>query len=442
MLIIPQIARSVKSLFTSLADRAAATSKVILRKRKLTPQGLASTFVLGFLKNPLATDEHLAQMAAANGEPVTTQAISQRYHPRLVQFLRTLFELAVAERVASANLFGPLLARFTDIQILDSTTITLPEELASEFPGCGGSHGGEAAMKLQVRLSLKTGAIDTVAIEAGRDCDVKTPLQQDVPLAGSLRITDLGYFDGKTFDLIEEAKAYWLSPWRTGVLLHDDQGQRLELIDWLKKQGPVYDGWVRIGAKKRRCRLIAWRLPPEVAARRRNKVIESAKKKGKPLSPARLAKCDWAILLTNLPLDQLSIDEAQVLYRSRWQIELLFKRWKSQGRIEELTGSTVVRCMVQLWSRLLAAILQQWIQCGVWGRAEISLKKVWDLVSGWANTLAGIWHDEESLISQLKRILATIDCTARQNKRKFRSSFEMLADPSKLRYPVKAPAIA
>ncbi|MGZ3319182.1 MAG: IS4 family transposase, partial [Isosphaeraceae bacterium] len=62
--------------------------------------------------------------------------------------------------------------------ILDSTTTTLPDDLRERFPGCGGSHGGgQAAMKLQVQWDLRSGAIDAVAIESGRDCDSKTSLQ-------------------------------------------------------------------------------------------------------------------------------------------------------------------------------------------------------------------------------------------------------------------------
>jgi hypothetical protein len=442
MMTVAQIVRSTKSLFGVLADKAAQLSKVILRRRKLTPQGLASTFVLGFMHKPNASDEDLTQMAAANGEPVTRQAIMQRYHPRMVEFLRTLFELAVKERVSSDSVFGPLLERFTDVQILDSTTIALPEEMAAEFPGCGGSHGGTAAMKLQVRMSLKTGCIDTVRIEAGRDCDGKTPLQKDVPIAGSLRLADLGYFDSKTFEIIEEAGAYWISPWMTGVTFHDVEGNREDLLDWLDKKGPVFDGPIRYGAEKRQCRMIAWRLPPEVAARRREKLIKQARKKDKKVSRQRLKRCDWAILITNLPLEKLSIDEARVLYRSRWQIELLFKRWKSQGRICELTGSTHVRCMIQLWSRLLGAIMHQWLQCGVWGRAEISLKKFWDTVSSWAIALAGIWRSEVMLKEVVERILATAECASRQNKRKSRSTFEMIADPSKLTHKVVSPVTA
>jgi hypothetical protein len=439
---LSKIVHSAQSLFGPLACQAADVSKVILRKRKLTPQGLASTFILGFLKNPQATDEELAQLAAANGEPVTPQAIEQRYHPRMVHFLRTLFELAVKEKVTSECSFGPLLERFTDVQILDSTILSLPAELAAEFPGCGSRLGETAAMKLQVRISLKTGGIDAVRIEPGRDCDVKTPLQRDVPLAGSLRLADLGYFDGQIFENLGAAGAYWISPWRTEVTISDLDKQPLKLVPFLEKHGPVFDGSVRYGAEMRVCRMIAWRLPPEVGERRRRKMIEQAKKKGRTPSPQRLDRCAWAILITNLPAEKLSMDEARVLYRSRWQIELLFKRWKSQGRIGELTSGSYIRCMVQLWSRLLAAIVQQWMHCGVWGRVDISLKKLWDTVSAWAITLAGQWRDPERLEEQVKKILATVACAASQNKRKSSSTFEMLEDPRKLTYRVEATVAA
>jgi hypothetical protein len=436
---VSKLVQAVQSLFGDLADQAAAATRVIIRKRKFTPQGLASTFILGFLNNPDASDEQLAQMAAAVGEPVSIQAIEQRYHERMIAFLRKLFGAAVQSQVHSDRVLGPLLERFADVQIVDSTIISLPLEMASEFPGCGGSHGGTAALKLQVRMSLKTGCCDTVRIEAGRDCDGKTPLQKDVPIAGSLRIADLGYFDTKTFDIIEKARAYWLSPFMTGTIVYDSDGNRLELIEWLEKNGPVIDRNMELTAGRTPCRMIAWRLPPEVAERRRNKLHAQAKRKERKVSEQQLERCDWAILITNLPAEKLSIDEARVLYRSRWQIELLFKRWKSQGLVGDMTGTSWIRSMVKLWSRLLAAVVQQWLQSGVWGRPEISLKKVWDMISRWSNTLAAIWRNPQMLRQSLERILATAQSAVRQNKRKTRSTFEMLNDPSKLTYRIISP---
>jgi IS4 transposase len=71
--------------------------------------------------------------------------------------------------------------------------------------------------------------------------------------------------------------------------------------------------------------LIAWRVPEEQANRRRQKLCEEMKRKNKKAPGAeRLAWCDWSILLTNVPAELLTPTEAAVLYRARWQIELLF----------------------------------------------------------------------------------------------------------------------
>jgi hypothetical protein len=442
MVNLSRLVGAVQALFGRSSDEVAEETHVVLRRRKFTPNTLAATFVLGFLQNPHASDEELAQMAAAVGEPVTPQAIQQRYHERMIDFLQKLFVKAVQAQVPSGQIPAALLNRFRDVQILDSTTISLPGDIAQrfaeQFVGCGGHHGGKAALKLQVRLSLKTGCLDAVRIEAGRDCDVKTPLQQDVPPSGSLRIADLGYFDTETFRRINQAGAYWLSPLMTGTHLYEAFGERVELLDWLRRNarnlGTVIDRQVEITAARMPCRLIAWRLPQEVADRRRRKLLEQSRRKGRTPSVRRLAQCDWAILITNVPAELLSIDEARVLYRARWQIELLFKRWKSQGLVDAMTDVSWIRCLVKLWSRLLAALLQQWLQSGVWGRPEISLKKTWDMLRRLAWSLAMAWSNSSKLRTCLEDAQRLAQATVRQNKRKKPNTFEMLNDPARLPY--------
>src|ERR1019366_8368972 len=141
----------------------------------------------------------------------------------------------------------------------------------------------------------------------------------------------------------------------TGVLLRD--GTPVKLLAWLATQtGPFIDCSILLGLKDRLpCRLIAWRVPAEVANRRRQKLRADMKtRKGKEPSRERLAWCDWSILVMSVPPHLLTPKEAVVLYRARWQIELFFKRWKSQGLAAALIGSTDIRKMVGGWFRLMA----------------------------------------------------------------------------------------
>jgi hypothetical protein len=202
------------------------------------------------------------------------------------------------------------------------------------------------------------------------------------------------------------------------------------VLGWLAKQaGPFVDVSVLLGQEQcLPCRLIAWRLPREQANRRRQKVRqETMKKRGREPSAERLAWCDWTILVTNVPEGLLTAKEAAVLYRARWQVELLFKRWKSQGLVAELSGSTVVRQMVRVWSRLLAVVVQHWLTVGsVWGDATKSLHKVYEAVRDFAGRLAAALDCATDLERVLQEMSATFTKTCRRDKRSKAGTFELL----------------
>ena len=67
------------------------------------------------------------------GVKVTPQAVEQRFCAELVLFLQKLFERAANMVVQSQARLAPLLDRFTDVLLIDSTTISLPPELADAF---------------------------------------------------------------------------------------------------------------------------------------------------------------------------------------------------------------------------------------------------------------------------------------------------------------------
>ncbi len=437
--ILAKVGAALQRLFGEIAENAADESGVIQRKRKFTGLSLARTFVLGFLQNPEASDEELAQMAVQNGAEVTPQAIDQRHTPKLADFLQKLFCWGTKLVVGSDKALAPILERFTSVTVLDSSTITLPDSMQEHFAGCGGSYGGgAAAMKLQTELDLRSGAVSHVQIEPGRSPDAATSRQHVRHGKGSLRITDLGYFNVLIFAAMMAAEEHFLSrlQFGTGVMLRD--GDSVDLLPWLAQQpGPFVDEPILLGQEQRlACRLIAWRLPQEQANRRRQKLRqETISKKGREPSAERLAWCDWTILVTSVPVDMLTPKEAAVLYRARWQVELLFKRWKSQDLVAVLNGSTVVRQMVRVWSRLLAALVQHWLViASVWGDPTKSLTKACQAVRAFAGRLAA----SLACLTELERVLANV-CqalakTCRRNKRSKPGTFELLNDVNLLEF--------
>jgi hypothetical protein len=439
MRIVATVGAALQRVFGDLAQAAADATGVIQRQRVFTGRSLARTFVLGFLQHPDASAEDLAQLAAQCGAAVTPQAIDQRQTPALVAFLKRLFQDATRLVVGSDRALAPLLERFPRVIVLDSTTLTLPDSERDTYAGCGGSHGGgAAAVKLQTELDLRSGAVAHVAIEPGRSPDGATPRQHARQGAGALRLTDLGYFDVAVFAALALAQEFFLSRWQYGTHVWEPGGGRLDLRAWLGRQvGPWIDRPILLGESQRlACRLIAWRLPAEQANRRRQKLRRDYRDKyGHEPSAERLAWCDWTVLVTNVPADRLTPPEAAVLYRARWQVELLFKRWKSQGLVAALGGGTPVRQMVRVWSRLLAAVVQHWlVVAGVWGDPTKSLSKACEAVRDFASRLAASLDRGpavERVIADLCHVLAK---TCRRNPRSKPGTFELLNDVDLLDY--------
>src|SRR5262249_27399467 len=146
--------------------------------------------------------------------------------------------------------------------------------------------------------------------------------------------------------------------------------------------------------------------------------------------PENLALCDWTILVTSVPPELLRADEAMVLYRARWQVELLFKRWKSQDKVDLLNGSTPERQMVRVWARLLAALVQHWLLVATaWGDRLRSLSKVCEAIRPFVGQLL-LALDAMPLLQRVLAALSRVVAkTCRRNTRSKAGTNECLNDP-------------
>ena len=75
---IAQVSQAMQTVLTTVADTAAHTTGFVQRVSKLTGARFTQTLVLGFLSNPQATREELAQTAATRGRTISQQGRDQR----------------------------------------------------------------------------------------------------------------------------------------------------------------------------------------------------------------------------------------------------------------------------------------------------------------------------------------------------------------------------
>ena len=184
-----------------------------------------------------------------------------------------------------------------------------------------------------------------------------------------LRVSNLGYFNLTVFSRLSAEQSFWLSRLKLSTRLVSQDGKVINLGKWLATtQRDVTDSPVLLGKRgKLPARFLAHRVADDIATARRRKIRADAKKKGRQPSKRRLAVADWTILVTNVPSNLLTADEALTVMRIRWQIELIFKLWKSVNSLDKSRGEKKWRILTEVYGKLLVVLLQHWlIVMGAW----------------------------------------------------------------------------
>jgi hypothetical protein len=390
---ITVVADAMQTVLDDVPTQQARASGFIRRQRKLTAAVFVKTLVFGFLANPKASLDELARVAATLGVAIQPQSLEQRFTPEAAELLRRVLEASITAVITADPVAIAVLNRFTEVVLLDSSSVSLPEPLRGLFAGCGTSNpqAANAAVKLTVAWDLKTGRLRGPLLDAGRVNDKKTTLAREVLPAGSLRVADLGYFQLERLAEFDRQGAYFLSRFLPLTVIYDDQGTPWSFLSQLLNHGgPRVDLAIRLGQRARLpCRLLAARVPPEVAQQRQEKLRQEATSQKRNLSPEVLALAHWTVFVTNVPAALLSLDEALEIGRARWQIELLFKLWKSEGQIDESTSQQPDRVLCELYAKLVAMIVQHWVLLvSGWEHVDRSLVKMAQTVRRYAWELA------------------------------------------------------
>lgn len=430
-----QLAAKMQALLDQTAEPIAWQAGCCKKKSPLSGAALLQTVVLCCLAHSEPRVEDYAQVAGVLEHAVTPEAIHQRFSPELAKALESLLAEAVRSMMARNPSTVAVLNKFAAVEVHDSSTITLPDALEEYWRGCDTvtGKGGRSALKVQTRIDLVSGNVSAARIEQGRDNDHATPLQTEGLQPDTLHLRDLGYFDLDVLKAIVDAEAFFLSRLQDSTAIFDASGARLSLGEFLGRQDDnVVDMPVTIGVNHRlACRLVAVRMPPDVARRRRQKARENGRKKGYTPSREKLALCDWNFYVTNVDSDKLSVEEVLALARARWQIECLFKQWKSDGGLTRVRSAKPWRVVCEVLGKLIAMILQHavLIQC-VWHRANRSLRKAAKAVRRHAGQLIAALHNATKLLQALSDICQSLKKAAEvETRRKHPSAFQLLDDP-------------
>jgi len=422
MPIIEDVAVAMQMVLNSVAYDLGRATGFVQRDSKLTGASFVQTMVFSYLADPNATLTDLTQTATTVGVDITPAGLTQRFTAAAATLLQRVLAASVQRVLAADPLAIPILERFAGVYLEDSTVVTLPDALRDLWPGCGnGTDRGTAALKVNLRLDLATGVLADLRLHAGRVHDSKAAQALDTLAAGALYLADLGYFSLERLRQIADQDAFFLLRLQAQTTVFDAAGRRWDdMVALLATQDAHVDLPVTLGVTQRLpARLVAVRVPQEVADQRRRKLRAEARRKGQAVSARRLALAGWTIFVTNAPVDLLPLLAVGVVARARWQIELLFKLWKSHGRIDESRSTRPWRVVCDVYAKLLAMILQHWMALmSLWGYPDRSLVKAAKTVQKYALQLAScVWHYPRTL-ETLETIARCLLAGCRMDRRK------------------------
>ncbi|OFY28665.1 MAG: hypothetical protein A2X09_17425 [Bacteroidetes bacterium GWF2_43_11] len=169
---------------------------------------------------------------------------------------------------------------------------------------------------------------------------------------GTLYLQDLGYYKQNTFEEIDKSGNYFISKVKYGVIFYDLLGNRIDLKKILSTERQNVDIKIMIG--DRVWRLIGQRAPEQAIQERVKKAKRSHREN--TLSDEYRQFLNYTLYITNLP-EEYNFEGVFTLYRIRWQIELIFKVWKSVLKLHKIHSAKKSRVLCEVQGKLIMATI-------------------------------------------------------------------------------------
>ena len=398
------------------------------KPRKITPAGFVKAVILAGAKDSISFNAIAWHAGQIGGATSSRQNLHRRCDENAVAFLQEVTAHALRQRCQ----MPPETGAFKRIIIHDGSIQHLADAVAKDFPAVSSTEHNKAMLRLQLSYDYLSGEVLYARLEPYPRTDARAAgdlIEHLQP--GDLCLRDLGYYKAAWFQQMNALGAFYISRLKSEVTVFTDSGSNLRLDKFLnRRKEAVVDQQVRLGGTGDfHTRLVALRVPPEVAAQRRRKLHAAAKRRHETVSALKLALADLTLLITNLSKEQAGGEMLRQLYRLRWQVEIVFKTLKSNGCMRRLTSHVSNRhhLLALLLGQLLQVILNLRL-CRVLSEFDPahppSLLKISGLTS---ETLAALWLSERSE-SQWTRHIERLNYHCRHDLRTLKNLEKLRAE--------------
>jgi hypothetical protein len=312
---------------------AIETEFIVRQSSKMDPEKFVQTLLSASSSGKASYNQIAADLGVKTGDPMSRQGMEERFSDACVSFMTGVHSALLEQHFSQLD---PTLrdSHIKRIFVEDSSAQRMPKSNAGNFPAHGNHHGVTAGVKIDLAYDLISGSVISHGLHGateqdktiGKDC--LSTIKE-----GDLVVRDMGYFFLSEFSYIESVNANWLTrlPLNTGVVLESGTG----LEKYLKSTScNVIDILVIVGKAGKKCRLVAVQADSKVANTRRRNRRREAKKNGKTPCAKGLIRDGWHLMLTDLDVDQFSVNQLVAIYRARWGVEIQFRAWKQACNLD------------------------------------------------------------------------------------------------------------
>jgi hypothetical protein len=335
-----QIYKSIKNSFKSIPFNLLAKQSGFKQRepKKLTAQLLFITALCCFARGSSTFQSWAEEIGFQTGKRVSRQGIWKRVNSLFSAFVYNLLNEILSQQMRQTHLQTnkkTILKKYNRVLVQDSTTIHLPQWLNKCYPGNYSRGEIKALLRIQIIFDLVSNKVIYFGLTPYCKNDQSmSQLIVDIAHKDDFVIRDLGYFVLESISDMSNKGVTHITRLKPGVkLYHIKTGKEIDLVKELKAHGKI-DCFVLVGTTARvRKRLVVTKLPDEIA----NERVRKAKKdRNKRLNHSKsyYFLLGYTIYITNQT--QMSALHINQIYGLRWRIEIIFKTWKSQLRLQQL----------------------------------------------------------------------------------------------------------
>jgi len=335
----------------SLLNACAKDVRFGKRQRIITPfrLGLALTTTCASQHVETIADFHCA-FNAFWGTTITYKAFyNQVAKPHFADFARTMAARLISDMTLKVLGFekGRALGEFRHIVLQDGSSFAIHDSLREVFPRrCKAVK--PAAVELHTTVDLLCDAPTTVVLTPDT-ANEQAFLPEPASLRDSVLLADRGYVDLHYMRRVQNENGFFL--------IRAKAGMNPQVVEAFRE-----DGTRLRSLRNKPLKAIHAKLPK----RQRVELGVRWEVDGHPLclrlmiswNPRTKSFCSF---LTNLPPKRYPLEVICRAYKWRWQVELLFKEWKSYANLHAFDTTKVAIVEGLIWTAIAAAALKRFL---------------------------------------------------------------------------------